>query len=421
MASFTNQVLLLCNIFFFKLVVYRKKVVHSGKKWMVMRFYIRRVVDLTFLFYFGYISWIGWNFFNYSPNKVKEKENLTEMHHLENVIDIFGKSSVAKYFWSHIFEGDLKELTGSLVEEGEIEIDSLLLKFKSGLDLKPDVLNNSIRNVVLILNGDDKTSRIWFDYLLGGIFPYLQNLALIIRGNPACENQFYKFHYEILQKVKFIYTVYDIDLVDDRSIYHWPLGVDTYNDFPLISKQDINVARKRKYKCSFINSVDKNRSQHQLNQILRIHPEFRVQITSHKLKPIRAIANYSKMYRFILKQSDLTLCPREANPEVHCIYEALSCGSVPIIEDFTRRGQCFKKGGLHNGSFFTLLKQSKAPVIFIKRWADLALVLQKESFLSPDMVVMRRKIVLDWYQTFREQQKENFLDSLRKHFNVPKF
>ena len=383
---------------------------------------MRRLVDLTFLFYIGYISWIGWNFFNYSSNKVKDKENSTEMHHLENVIEIFGKTSVAKYFWSHIFEGDLKQLTGSLVQEGEIVIDSILLKFRNGYHLKPDVLNSSIGNVVLILNGDDKTSKIWFDYLLGGTFPYLQNLALIIRGNPSCENEFYKLHYEKLQKVKFIYTVYDIDLVDHRNIYHWPLGVDSYNDFPLISKRDINAARKRKYKCSFINSVDKSPSQYQLNEILRIHPEFNCfQITSHKLKPIRAITNYSEMYRFLLKESDLILCPMEDNPEVHCIYEALSYGSVPIIKDVIRRHPCFKKGGLHNGSFFTLLKQSKAPVIFIKRWEDLVPVFQKESFLSQEMVVMRRKIILDWYQTFREQQKENFLNSLRKHFHLPKF
>lgn len=45
-------------------------------------------------------------------------------------------------------------------------------------------------------------------------------------------------------------------------------------------------------------------------------------------------------YLDILKSSDLTLCPVGFNSESYRIYEAMSVGSIPVIEDKTTPGQC---------------------------------------------------------------------------------
>lgn len=45
-------------------------------------------------------------------------------------------------------------------------------------------------------------------------------------------------------------------------------------------------------------------------------------------------------YLQILKSSDLTLCPVGKNSESYRIYEAMSVGSVPVIEDLSASQSC---------------------------------------------------------------------------------
>ena len=45
-------------------------------------------------------------------------------------------------------------------------------------------------------------------------------------------------------------------------------------------------------------------------------------------------------YLHILRSSDLTLCPVGMNSESYRIYEAMSLGSVPVIEDVVVNVNC---------------------------------------------------------------------------------
>ena len=80
-----------------------------------------------------------------------------------------------------------------------------------------------------------------------------------------------------------------------------------------------------------------------------------------------------KDYIHLLNSSDLTLCPAGFNTETYRVYEAISAGSIPVIEDTPSKGNCDPVNG------WRLLKKYNPPVIWVKNWTrDLGEILEKE-------------------------------------------
>ena len=63
-----------------------------------------------------------------------------------------------------------------------------------------------------------------------------------------------------------------------------------------------------------------------------------------------------------------------------------------------------------------LLKEFKAPVIFIKDWSELTLILQRERTLRHSERVKRRRNVLLWYESFKSKMRETLVRAINKHF-----
>lgn len=146
----------------------------------------------------------------------------------------------------------------------------------------------------------------------------------------------------------------------------------------------------------------------------------------------------------VLSQSDLTLSPVGINTECYRIYESLSLGSVPVIEDIMTPGLCGdtpaslnhqsinnsnhiflntannKEYILGKGNYsapLRLLKALNAPVIFIKDWkANLNAVLQKESEMTDMDIIKRREHVIQWYEKFKTQMSEQLVNVLLDKF-----
>ena len=116
-----------------------------------------------------------------------------------------------------------------------------------------------------------------------------------------------------------------------------------------------------------------------------------------------------------LSQSDLTLNPVGQNTECYRIYEAISYGSIPVIEDVMTPGNCGKSQS-SNVFPLRLLKEMKAPVIFIKDWSELTEILLKEKTLRHSDKVKRRRNVLLWYESFKSQLREKMVRAINKHF-----
>lgn len=171
-------------------------------------------------------------------------------------------------------------------------------------------------------------------------------------------------------------------------------------------------------------------------------------------------------YTTALSQSDLTLNPVGMNSECYRIYEAMAFGSIPVIEDVMTPGQCggpyqtsesrhidtavgidlrsnhnknnsinyrspaMVTNGIHSGkadpsSYHThnfqvplrLLKQYKAPVIFVKDWKrDLGPLLEKEAQMSDAEKAKRREKVVQWYINFKAAMRDKLLTVVLDRF-----
>ena len=119
-----------------------------------------------------------------------------------------------------------------------------------------------------------------------------------------------------------------------------------------------------------------------------------------------------RRYQTALAQSELTLCPVGINTECYRIYEACSYGSVPVVEDVLTPGTC----AAGPSSPLRLLKAAGAPFIFISDWKELPAILERERGMSQEQRVDRRRRLLEWYASFRQQMKERFTEVIEETF-----
>lgn len=109
-----------------------------------------------------------------------------------------------------------------------------------------------------------------------------------------------------------------------------------------------------------------------------------------------------------VSDSDVTLCPASelGDPETHCIYEALSLGSVPVVEE---------KAGC-GGDPLDLLRQHKAPIALVKSIGyGLSGVIALEEKMNLPEKIARRATITNWYADFRHRMAKEFVSVLRSH------
>lgn len=123
-------------------------------------------------------------------------------------------------------------------------------------------------------------------------------------------------------------------------------------------------------------------------------------------------ADTLKRYQTALAQSELTLCPVGINTECYRIYEACSYGSVPVVEDVLTPGSC----AAGPSSPLRLLKAAGAPFIFVSDWKVLPVILERERKMTQEQRVDRRRRLLEWYSSFRQQMKERFTEVIEENF-----
>ena len=98
-------------------------------------------------------------------------------------------------------------------------------------------------------------------------------------------------------------------------------------------------------------------------------------------------------YQDVLKTADFTLCPAGLNVEAYRIYEAMSYGSVPILQ----RQAAIAAGTLQDdlyqcGTAHQLLKESDAPVVWLEDWSQLPAMLKRLAAESEQETFQRRSV-----------------------------
>jgi len=342
------------------------------------------------------------NFFSTDLYRSAAKSNVS--------VEIWGKASISLYLWEHILGGSLKVQNNGMIRTGSLMIGGMTLNFKYGPWFIQSTVPADVQHLILVLNGRSKEKIIfakqWLDYL-----PYynqLKTLIVVLLGNEQCDNNWImKYMKSNSGKIDVLFTTYDSPQVDDKQIYQWPLGVAVYRGFRNFPIEDINVKDKRRYLCNFVGTIYKNSSRTKLRRIVEsATTNRRCPVIGRKNWIPKETVNSLNQYKKTLEESDLTLCPVGQNAECYRIYEALSVGSMPIIEDQTTPGSCDKNA-------FRLLKKYNPPFLFIKDWGQLPEIIRSEMALPQSVKKRRRLHILKWYKEFKESMKDSLINVLK--------
>ncbi|EDV29740.1 uncharacterized protein TRIADDRAFT_19905 [Trichoplax adhaerens] len=334
-------------------------------------------------------------------------------------VEIWGKAAIGEYLWRHVFN---ETIINKIDERGAVSVGTDIIndvgfKFLSGPGIIQQNSGKDSENVILILNGRSsdkiKFAKTWLEHLPS--LKKLRNVALVMLGNERCDNKWIDpYVNDNRYKVRIVHLVYDDPRIDQQKFYQWPLGVATYRGFPLVSSMEVDITSQRRYICNFLGTVYNNSTRQKLQEIFLknslgdiCYSNFRPRWLSMETKAS------SLLYQKVLRQSDITLCPIGFNSETYRIYEACSLGSIPVIEDVVAPGNCDSS---LSSSPFRLLKKLKAPFIFIKDWSELPAIIRKESAMSENDKIIRRKLLLHWYHSFKIYLRNHYIKTIKENF-----
>ncbi|KAF4528668.1 hypothetical protein B566_EDAN017807 [Ephemera danica] len=288
-------------------------------------------------------------------------------------VEIWSKAAIGLYLWTHILGGELEEQS-ALIQTGTKEIKNLSFTFYTGPGLVPKTASRNVTHLILVLNGrtEKKVSeaKIWLDSLPA--YERLVRVSVVMLGNEQCDNNWILPYMQSRGgPVSVCFLTYDCPLVDEQEFFQWPLGVAVR--FPNVRPEQVDLTSSRPYLCSFMGTIYKNSSREILMRVIQA----------------------SEKYQEECLVSDLTLSPVGVNTECYRIYEALSMGSVPVIEDKVTVGRCDRTSPLR------LLKKYHAPLLYLKDWSQLPWILHQDSLMPYSEKVARRKTIVVWYKKFK--------------------
>jgi hypothetical protein len=268
------------------------------------------------------------------------------------------------------------------------------------------------RHVVLFLAAQSKATKMiaftWLEVLRD--MPNLQTVGIVIKGNERCSNDWLipYIQNQVAFPIRFILTIYGYSSTFpvSKSIFpallQWPLGVAGYRGFPKVAVRPAladPVNEKRKHLCNFLGTVFKN--SHARKTVLAIlqdtkyshwncHLKYRLEWTAEESSD--SVTDYVNT----LKNTDFTLCPAGQNVESFRIYEAMSFGSVPVLQSEVAR---MPAGDLQDGNYTCrdsvhLLKYYSAPVIWVTDWSELPEIMEVLLLESPEETYSRRFVGL---------------------------
>ncbi|XP_077601164.1 ribitol-5-phosphate xylosyltransferase 1-like [Stigmatopora nigra] len=335
-------------------------------------------------------------------------------------VQIWGKAAIGLYLWEHILEGPLNP-TDKIAQwrEGELQSSKIDFSFYTGPAVVQGHVPLGMNSLVLVLNGREEQKVIYSTRWLEHIQTLVQShtvshVAVVLLGNEHCNNNWIGPY---LKRnggfVNLLFLVYDSPWVNDKDVFQWPLGVATYRQFPLVRPNPEMITSSRPFLCNFLGTVYKNSSRETLMQVLKHSGLDKECISSAREKWLPQETTESlKRYQSALAQSELTLCPVGINTESYRIYEACSYGSVPVVEDVLTPRTC----AAGPSSPLRLLKAAGAPFIYISDWRELPTILEAERGMSQEQRVDRRRRLLEWYATFRQQMRERFTEVIEENF-----
>ncbi|XP_046407109.1 ribitol-5-phosphate xylosyltransferase 1-like [Ischnura elegans] len=333
------------------------------------------------------------------------------------IIEIWGKAAIGMYLWKHVLGGEVAESGNSWYSYGSLSMGNMSFVFRSGPGVVPNTVPLNVQYLILVVNGRSENkitaAKIWLESLHS--YSHLKKVILVVLGNEKCDNAWLLPYMKSKGGVvNAAFLVYDSTLVDNREFFQWPLGVATYRGFPNLQEDEVDLLSSRPYLCNFLGTVYKNSSRETLLDVVKINniEDECLVLGRQKWSPLETEFTLQR-YISALHKSDLTLSPVGENTECYRIYESLSLGSVPVVEDVVTPGNCDRN---QNIAPLRLLKDHGAPLIYIKNWSALPGLLSEERLLTLEEKVQRRLNTVQWYKHFKIAMRDVFIGVISKVF-----
>ncbi|CAG0918733.1 unnamed protein product [Notodromas monacha] len=313
-----------------------------------------------------------------------------------HTVEILGISALSTFVWESIFDGNLTRVDDTWLR-GEMMMPPWKLVFKTGPAISNGMVSVEQSCVILILNGRTRPKAEDALRWISRISELkLEYIAVILLGSEDCDNEWLTRRLRINGgMLDDIFVIYDSLEIDDEHVFRWPLGTATYRGFPrtCIAREDLYSPRK--YMFNFVGTMDARGMRPKLQDVLTSLPR---QLASFGLVKFRNLWTEDEseisMQRYLiaLANSDLTLSPGGFNPETYRVYEALSCGSIPVIVSESSAGKCKPDNDVD--------WHGRLPVIRIESWDELPTLLYEEMSLTPVERITRRLDAVEAYHSF---------------------
>ncbi|XP_055336316.1 ribitol-5-phosphate xylosyltransferase 1-like isoform X1 [Paramacrobiotus metropolitanus] len=335
--------------------------------------------------------------------------------HPDFTVDIYSDAAIGIYLWQHIFKASTTSKLGGSLLYGFHKVDGLSFRFRTGPALAATETITE-PHVVLVVNGRTEgkvlRARQWLEVTARS--PLVENVGLVLLGNEQCNNEWLLWYLESSKyKIRVVFIVYDSTLVDGKRVFQWPLGVATYRGFPLLELQTGDIVGQRRYLCHFMGTVYRNNSRMQLVKALE-GSKFteKCYIKTRYEWPESETEDSASDYLKTLETSESVLSPLGMNAECYRIYEALSVGALPIVEDQKSPGMC--------DSPYRLLKEFNVPAYFVADWDELETTLEYLASLSEEELLHQRHKIIRWYAKFLQQMRDRFVNVIKQTFIIQK-
>ncbi|XP_049954085.1 ribitol-5-phosphate xylosyltransferase 1-like [Schistocerca serialis cubense] len=331
-------------------------------------------------------------------------------------VEIWGKAAIAKYLWHHVLDGKVENGEGGLVETGFKILHGINFTYRYGPGVIQTTVPSDVEKLVLVLNGRSEekinVAKQWLDYV--PLYKKLTHIAVVLLGDEGCSNDWLLPYMKSRGgRIDVAFLVYDSPLIDNVQFYQWPLGVAIYRGFPDVKPKDLDLKSSRSLTCNFLGTIYENSSRQLLTDVIKKSGlQDSCYIKGRKKWQPSETPETLKIYMSAILKSDLTLSPVGKNTECYRIYEAMSLGSVPVVEDVVTPGNCDTSAD----SPLRLLKQYGAPIIYVKSWHQLHIVLHQESQLTIEEKAARRIQVTEWYRNFKTHMSASFVQVIEKKF-----
>lgn len=281
------------------------------------------------------------------------------------------------------------------------------LWFRSGWDVQQGSAPQlEPQHLVLVLNGHDpklaRTAETWLNLI--PTIPSLEGVVVLLHGSETCRNDWFRPYLQSSKyKIRGAFVTYATDLIDNVTVFQWPLGVATYRGFPLPSALPTVPTTNITHLCNFFATMYGNSSREDLLSALGTAPELAAECVlrpREKWLP-KETTETRTQYISALQTSTFTLSPAGLNTECYRWLEAAAFGSTPVIEDVRKPTEC--------GDPLALLREFDAPFEYVTNWTtDTVALLQRLQREPPSTAAARRIKTVAWYRHFRTRLKERF-------------